>query len=218
MLGVCLGHQALGVVFGATVGRAPELLHGKTSRRAPRRHRRARGAAVAVHRDALPLADHRPRDRAGRARGHRAHRVGHRSWPCGTRPCRCTGVQFHPESVLTEGGHRLLANWLVALRRRRRRRALERPEPAGPRRRGRARMACRRLAAGPVGRSSRGGDVGVGGRRRRVKVGGRSPWASSVVGRCGSGRGRRGRRWPWRPSASPSGRSSTRACLGTCSA
>jgi para-aminobenzoate synthetase component 2 len=111
MLGVCLGHQALGVVCGATVGRAPELLHGKTSRvvhdgtgvlaglgspfTATRYH------SLTIEPDTL--AD------ALVPNGHTASgvvmAVRHRELPL-------HGVQFHPESVLTEGGHRILANWL----------------------------------------------------------------------------------------------------------
>ena len=112
MLGVCLGHQALGVVAGATVGRAPELLHGKTSRvihdgtgvldglaspfTATRYH------SLAIDPPTLPAELV--------ANGHTASgiimAVRHRDLPL-------HGVQFHPESVLTEGGHRLLANWLA---------------------------------------------------------------------------------------------------------
>jgi len=111
MLGVCLGHQALGVVFGATVGRAPELLHGKTS---------------AVHHDGTGVLEGLPSPftatryhsltidpstvpdeliATARTRSGVIMAVRHRSLPL-------EGVQFHPESVLTEGGHRLLANWL----------------------------------------------------------------------------------------------------------
>ncbi len=112
MLGVCLGHQALGVVMGATVGRAPELLHGKTS---------------LVHHDASGVLDGLPTpftatryhsltiDPATRpdtllVNGHTDSgiimAVRHATLPL-------HGVQFHPESVLTFGGHRLLANWLA---------------------------------------------------------------------------------------------------------
>jgi para-aminobenzoate synthetase component II len=111
MLGVCLGHQALGVVFGATVNRAPELLHGKTS---------------LVHHDGSGVLQGLPSPFTA-TRYHSltidpatvtedlittAHTesgvimaVRHRTLPL-------EGVQFHPESVLTQGGHRLFANWL----------------------------------------------------------------------------------------------------------
>jgi para-aminobenzoate synthetase component II len=112
MLGVCLGHQALGVVMGATVGRAPELLHGKTS---------------LVHHDASGVLDGLPTP-------FRATRYHSLTIDPATRPepllvnghtdtgiimavrhaeLPLHGVQFHPESVLTQGGHRLLANWLT---------------------------------------------------------------------------------------------------------
>ncbi|HET7477611.1 MAG TPA: aminodeoxychorismate/anthranilate synthase component II [Dermatophilaceae bacterium] len=112
MLGVCLGHQALGVVFGATVNRAPELLHGKTSMV----HHDGTGVlaglrspftATRYHSLAIDPSTMTPELIAN------AHTesgiimaVRHRSLPL-------EGVQFHPESVLTEGGHRLLANWLA---------------------------------------------------------------------------------------------------------
>ncbi|WP_282070377.1 aminodeoxychorismate/anthranilate synthase component II [Janibacter hoylei] len=111
MLGVCLGHQALGVVLGASVGRAPELLHGKTSRVlhdgdgvlaglpspfvATRYHSLTIDPATVP--DALVPTGHTESGIIMAAR--------HRDLPL-------HGVQFHPESVLTEGGHRILANWL----------------------------------------------------------------------------------------------------------
>ena len=111
MLGVCLGHQALGVVFGATVNRAPELLHGKTSLvhhdgtgvlhglpspfTATRYHSLTIDPATVT--DDLITTAH---TEAGVIMA-----VRHRVLPL-------EGVQFHPESVLTQGGHRLLANWL----------------------------------------------------------------------------------------------------------
>ena len=112
MLGVCLGHQALGVVFGATVCRAPELLHGKTSRVShdgtgvlqglPSPFTATRYHSLTIHPPTLPgelLAN-------GHTESGVIMAVRHESLPL-------HGVQFHPESVLTEGGHRILANWLV---------------------------------------------------------------------------------------------------------
>jgi len=112
MLGVCLGHQALGVVMGATVGRAPELLHGKTSLV----HHDDTGVLeglptpfVATRYHSLTI-DPVSRPETLTTNGHTDSgvimAVRHTELPL-------HGVQFHPESVLTQGGHRLLANWLV---------------------------------------------------------------------------------------------------------
>jgi anthranilate synthase/aminodeoxychorismate synthase-like glutamine amidotransferase len=111
LLGVCLGHQALGVAFGATVDRAPRLMHGKTS---PVRHgdqgvfaglpnpfQATRYHSLEVKEGTLP-AELEPLAWAddGTLMGLR-----HRELPY-------WGVQFHPESVLTGSGPRLLANFL----------------------------------------------------------------------------------------------------------
>ncbi|GAB4078323.1 aminodeoxychorismate/anthranilate synthase component II [Nostocoides australiense] len=112
MLGVCLGHQALGVVMGATVGRAPELLHGKTSQV----HHDGTGVLdgladpfTATRYHSLTIDPPTLPDSLV-ANGHTDSgiimAVRHRDLPL-------HGVQFHPESVLTHGGHRLLANWLA---------------------------------------------------------------------------------------------------------
>ena len=116
IFGVCLGHQAIAEVYGAVVDRAEELLHGRTSLVAPRRGRRACRVAGSVHRHPLPLAGRGRRHRARRARGHRPHRGRGDHGPAAPRARRSKGVQFHPESVLTQGGHRMLANWLRDLR------------------------------------------------------------------------------------------------------
>lgn len=112
MLGVCLGHQALGVVTGAVVGRAGELLHGKTSQVVhdgtgvlaglPSPFTATRYHSLTIETDTVGA------DLV--VNGHTASGVimaaRHASLPL-------HGVQFHPESVLTQGGHRVLANWLA---------------------------------------------------------------------------------------------------------
>jgi para-aminobenzoate synthetase component 2 len=111
LFGVCLGHQAIGAVFGAPVVRAPELLHGKTSEvihdgtgllaGLPSPFIATRYHSLAVQEDALPpeiLVTARTATGVVMA-------LRHESLPI-------DGVQFHPESVLTQGGHRIVANWL----------------------------------------------------------------------------------------------------------
>ena len=114
VLGVCLGHQVIGHVYGGTVVHAPELVHGKTS---PILHRGAgvlaglpvpfdatRYHSLVVERASLPGA----LEVTGETGTGLVMAVRHRHHPV-------EGVQFHPESVLTSCGHQLLANWLVAL-------------------------------------------------------------------------------------------------------
>ena len=113
MLGVCLGHQALAEVYGATVTHAPELMHGKTSLvehdgegvldGLPEPFTATRYHSLAVVRDTVPAVLEVTAETAGGV----VMGLQHRDLPL-------HGVQFHPESVLTEGGHRLLANWLEA--------------------------------------------------------------------------------------------------------
>ena len=111
LLGVCLGHQAIGAVFGATVEKAPELLHGKTSLvhhsgvgvldgmsdpfTATRYH------SLTVRADTIPAE----LEIIGRTESGLVMAMRHIELPI-------HGVQFHPESILTEGGHRMLSNWL----------------------------------------------------------------------------------------------------------
>ena len=111
LLGVCLGHQAIAVAGGATVSRAPELLHGKTSdvlhdgqgvlHGLPRPFTATRYHSLAVEEDTLPPE----LEVTGRTAGGVVMALRHRDRPV-------EGVQFHPESVLTQGGHVLLATWL----------------------------------------------------------------------------------------------------------
>jgi para-aminobenzoate synthetase component 2 len=113
VLGVCLGHQAIGVAWGGVVERAPELLHGKTSlvhhdgtgvlAGLPSPFVATRYHSLSIRPDTLPAA----LEVNGRTDGGVIMAVRHRELPV-------VGVQFHPESVLTEGGHRLLANWMAS--------------------------------------------------------------------------------------------------------
>jgi anthranilate synthase component II len=115
-LGVCLGHQAIGEVFGGRVDYAPELMHGKTSQV---RHD-GRGVfdgveqpfvatryhSLVVAREGLPdVLEITAESEDGTIMGLR-----HRSWPV-------EGIQFHPESVLTTEGPRMIANWTASLKR-----------------------------------------------------------------------------------------------------
>lgn len=112
ILGVCLGHQCLGQVFGGQVVRARELMHGKTSavhhsgagvfEGLPEPLTATRYHSLIVDRPTLPEAlEVTAWLEDGTIMGLR-----HRQWP------HLQGVQFHPESVLTESGHALLANFL----------------------------------------------------------------------------------------------------------
>ncbi|TCC52920.1 aminodeoxychorismate/anthranilate synthase component II [Kribbella capetownensis] len=112
IFGVCLGLQAIGVAYGGVVGRADELLHGKTSQvlhegagvlaGLPSPFTATRYHSLAIAQDTVPdELQVTARTDAGVIMAAR-----HRDLPV-------EGVQFHPESVLTEGGHRMLANWLA---------------------------------------------------------------------------------------------------------
>ncbi len=112
LFGVCLGHQAIGEAFGATVSRAPELLHGKTSQvlhngkgvleNLPSPFTATRYHSLAVERDTVPSV----LEITGSTESGVVMSMRHTTLPI-------EGVQFHPESVLTEHGHQMLANWLV---------------------------------------------------------------------------------------------------------
>lgn len=113
IFGVCLGLQAIGVAYGGVVGRAPELLHGKTSlvehdgvgvlAGLPSPFTATRYHSLAIEPATLP-AD---LETTARTASGVIMAVRHRSLPV-------EAVQFHPESVLTEGGYQMLANWLAA--------------------------------------------------------------------------------------------------------
>jgi para-aminobenzoate synthetase component II len=111
LFGVCLGHQAIGAVFGSPIVRAPELLHGKTSEvqhdgtgvldGMPNPFTATRYHSLVVEESALPpevVVN-------GRTASGVVMAMRHTELPI-------DGVQFHPESVLTQAGHRMVANWL----------------------------------------------------------------------------------------------------------
>ena len=116
LLGVCLGHQAIGAAFGGRVVRARTLMHGKTSTIRHDGDGRLRRRAERLRGDALPLARGRGREPARRpSRSARAPTTA-RSWACATATLPIHGVQFHPESILTEAGKQLLGNFLAICR------------------------------------------------------------------------------------------------------
>jgi len=111
IFGVCLGHQAIGAAFGAKIVRAPKLFHGKTSeiqhdgkgifRSVPNPLTATRYHSLIVERKSLPRELHisaQTRDGIIMGLRHRKFKV--------------EGVQFHPESVLTESGKQILKNFL----------------------------------------------------------------------------------------------------------
>ena len=111
LLGVCLGHQAIGQAFGARIVRAPTLMHGKLSairhagnglfKGLPQGFRATRYHSLAVESDSLPetLTVNAETDQ-GVIMG-----LAHRNYAL-------FGIQFHPESIASEHGHALLANFL----------------------------------------------------------------------------------------------------------
>jgi para-aminobenzoate synthetase component 2 len=112
VLGVCLGHQVIGAAFGGVVERAPELLHGKTSQvhhdgsgvlaGLPDPFTGTRYHSLTIRPDSMPDS----LQVTARTESGVIMALRHRELPL-------HGVQFHPESVLTEGGHRMLANWMA---------------------------------------------------------------------------------------------------------
>ena len=114
MLGVCLGHQGLGEAFGATVTHAEQLMHGKTSEVTHTGHESFAGLpetfvatryhSLTVDPETVPeVLEVTAKTADGVIMG-----LAHRTAPL-------WGMQYHPESVLTEGGYRMLGNWLESL-------------------------------------------------------------------------------------------------------
>ena len=114
VFGVCLGHQAIAEAMGATVTNAPELMHGKTSKihhqnseifnDVPQGFTATRYHSLAVVKETVP----EDLEITGQTDSGIIMSLQHKSKPI-------YGVQFHPESVMTEGGHTMLANWLETL-------------------------------------------------------------------------------------------------------
>jgi len=112
IFGVCLGHQVIAEAFGGAITRAPELLHGKTSQIShtgssvmstlPDNFTATRYHSLALDPDTVPdVLEITAMSETGVIMG-----LKHKTLPI-------EGVQFHPESVLTQGGHEMLANWLT---------------------------------------------------------------------------------------------------------
>ena len=114
VFGVCLGHQAIAEAMGATVTSAPELMHGKTSKithqnseifsEIPQGFTATRYHSLAVVKETVP----EDLEITGQTDTGVIMSLQHKSKPI-------YGVQFHPESVMTEGGYMMLANWLETL-------------------------------------------------------------------------------------------------------
>jgi para-aminobenzoate synthetase component 2 len=114
VFGVCLGHQAIAEAMGATVSSAPELMHGKISKvnhhdspifaGLPQGFNATRYHSLAVVRETVP----QELVITGETESGVIMSMQHQSKPI-------YGVQFHPESVMTEGGYTMLANWLESL-------------------------------------------------------------------------------------------------------
>jgi anthranilate synthase/aminodeoxychorismate synthase-like glutamine amidotransferase len=121
VLGVCLGHQAIGQAFGGDVVRAERLMHGKTTMVAHNGHALFDGIPSPVevmrYHSLVVAPDSLPRElqviawSSDREPGREIMALAHRTYPV-------YGVQFHPESVATTEGKRLLANFLELTRRR----------------------------------------------------------------------------------------------------
>lgn len=112
VLGVCLGHQAIGYVYGGTIIKAPMLMHGKTSRinhdgntiynKVSQNFEAARYHSLIIDKDSLPQSlEISAQSEDGIIMG-----IRHRNYPV-------EGIQFHPESFLTNEGKSIIKNWLA---------------------------------------------------------------------------------------------------------
>lgn len=114
ILGVCLGHQAIGEVYGGRVTHAPSLMHGKTSQvfhdatgileDVPQGFTATRYHSLIVDRASVPEC----LEITARTEENVVMGLRHRDWPV-------EGIQFHPESVLTTEGPKIVENWLASL-------------------------------------------------------------------------------------------------------
>jgi anthranilate synthase/aminodeoxychorismate synthase-like glutamine amidotransferase len=111
ILGVCLGHQAIGIAFGGKVIKAPELMHGKTSQinhdektifeNIPQKFSATRYHSLIIDRDSFPGE----LEITARTENNVIMGVRHRIFPI-------EGIQFHPESILTDEGKNIINNWV----------------------------------------------------------------------------------------------------------
>jgi len=111
VLGVCLGHEAIGIVFGGKVIKAPEPVHGKTSRirhdnktifrEVTREFEATRYHSLIVERKSLPSSLEISAETTDKI----IMGIRHKKFPV-------EGIQFHPESILTKEGYNLIGNWL----------------------------------------------------------------------------------------------------------
>jgi anthranilate synthase component 2 len=114
ILGVCLGHQAIGYAFGGTITHAPQLMHGKTSmihhngtgifRNVPEPFEATRYHSLVIDKQTLP----NELQITASTENNVIMGVKHKEFPL-------EGIQFHPESVLTTAGPTIIANWLQQL-------------------------------------------------------------------------------------------------------
>lgn len=112
LLGVCLGHQAIGVAFGGIVERAPELLHGKTSEVTHNNlgvlQNIASPFTATRYHSLIIKSNPLPQELEVTAKSESGiiMAIKHRTLPI-------EGVQFHPEAILTEHGYQIMGNWLL---------------------------------------------------------------------------------------------------------